>query len=254
MDPTLSLADYLAAGGKLTAPGNVTPRYRAELLRLLATFVDSSLAGAAGFADTINAGPGIAERIAAARIVMEKTQNAARILRLMGEFGADTARYAGSHPWAARLPRKADIGAERSEHDMRLAVFNYPLAGWDDAVVMNLLMGQAAVVQLADFQTISYQPAADAFRAIAPVEAAHRDLAHAGLAQRIAAGADRSALEASVRYWWPRVAVSFGGGSGTRQALLHGLGLRHQSAGDQRSAWEDAAARNLEGFGLTPGA
>ena len=75
-EETMDLEAYLEQGGRLTAPGNAPPRYRAELLRLMATFVDSELAGAAGFADTINQGPGIKERIAAARIVLEKTDNA----------------------------------------------------------------------------------------------------------------------------------------------------------------------------------
>ena len=51
-------------------------------LAVRSSFVDSELAGAAGFADTINAGPGIKQRIAAAKIVLEKTDNADRVLRL----------------------------------------------------------------------------------------------------------------------------------------------------------------------------
>lgn len=173
----MKIEDYLAQGGVLTSPANVPPRYRAELMKLMASFVDSELAGAAGFADVINAGPGIKERIAAARIVLEKTDHADKVLAVMGEFGVDTARYANHHPWVARLDRDADIGATRSEHDMRLAVFNYPLDGWGDAVVMNLLMGRAVVAQLADMQMVSYQPLAEAFRSVAPVELRHAELA-----------------------------------------------------------------------------
>ena len=102
---TMPIEDYLAQGGVLTSPANAPARYRGELLRLMATFVDSELAASAGFADTINAAPGITARIAAARIVLEKTDHAERVLKLMGDFGADVARYAVHHPWAARLPR-----------------------------------------------------------------------------------------------------------------------------------------------------
>ena len=56
MSDTMTLDSYLAAGGVLTNPTNVPPRYRAELMKLMATFVDSELAGAAGFADIINQG------------------------------------------------------------------------------------------------------------------------------------------------------------------------------------------------------
>lgn len=244
---TLEVADYLAQGGKLTSPQGVPARYRAELLRLMATFVDSSLAGAAGFADRINDGPGIKERIAAARIVLEKTDHAERVLNVMEEFGVDTARYFGAHPWAARLDRDADIGANRSDHDMRLAVFNYPLEGWSDAVVMNLLMGLAVTEQMEDFRQISYQPLAQAFRKIAPREERHAGLAQEGVQKLAGEGAD---LQPSVDYWWPRVARSFGTGASGRFERLKALGLRRRDGEAQRAAWEKAARHVLSDLGL----
>ena len=105
---TMPIEDYLTQGGVLTSPANVPARYRGELLRLMATFVDSELAASAGFADTINDAPGITARIAAARITLEKADHAERVLKLMGDFGADEGRYAVHHPWADRLPRDAD--------------------------------------------------------------------------------------------------------------------------------------------------
>ncbi len=44
MAVTMPIEAYLAQGGKLTTPENAPPRYRGELLRLMATFVDSELA------------------------------------------------------------------------------------------------------------------------------------------------------------------------------------------------------------------
>ena len=234
----MSIESYLAQGGVLTSPGNVPPRYRAELMRLMATFVDSELAGSAGFADVINEGPGITERIAASRIVLEKLDHAERVLKIMGEFGANTDRYANHHPWTARLPRDADIGATRSEHDMRLAVFNYPLQGWADAVVMNLLMGKAVTIQLAEFRLVSYQPLAEAFRAIAPVEGRHAELAEEGLAKLVEDESTRDTVHASIDYWWPRVAVSFGGDNPARAEALAAFGLRRSANSALRSRWE----------------
>jgi len=253
MTDEMSIEDYLAQGGVLSSPANVPARYRGELLRLMATFVDSELAGAAGFADVINAAPGIRERIAAARIVYEKTAHADRVLRLMGEFGADTERYAGSHPWAARLPREADIGATRSAHDMRLAVFNYPLEGWLDSVVMNLLMGRAVVVQLSELTRVSYQPLADALREIAPTEARHAALAEEGLRKILADGSVTDEAQALVDYWWPRVAVSFGKISSRRAETLKEMGLRHSSNAELRRQWEQETAALLRALGLRPG-
>lgn len=244
----MDLAAYLAQGGRLTSPANVPPRYRGELLRIMASFVDSELAGAAGFADIINDAPGIAARIAAARIVAEKTAHAGRVLALMGEFGADTARYAAHHPWTARLPREAAPDAERPGADMRLPVFDFPLAGWADAVVMNVLMGLAVDEQLADLARISYQPLATAFAEIAPAERRHTELGQAGLAELAAGGAE---LAPSVAYWWPRVARSFGSARDERLGWLRSVGLRFRSPGEQRAAWEARAEAALAEVGLS---
>ena len=152
----MTIEDYLAQGGKLTSPGNVPARYRGELLRLMASFVDSELAGAAGFADTINDAPGIRNRIAAAKITQEKLDHAGRVLAVMGEFGADMGRYDQRHHWAARVDRNADIAATRRGDDMRLSVFHYPVQGYVDAVVLNVLMGIATAVQLDEMKRVSY--------------------------------------------------------------------------------------------------
>lgn len=246
----MDIRAYLAGGGRITAPGAAPPRYRAELMKIMATFVDSELAGSAGFADRINAGPGIAERIAAARIVAEKTTHAGRVLRLMGEFGADTARYERSHPWTARLARGAGADEALQERDMRLPVFSFPLEGWVDAVTMNLLMGTAVGVQLDDLIHVSYQPLSDAIREIAPVEMRHTDLAEAGLRRLLDSGTEPAEIAASIDYWWPRVAASFGQPSEERQALLMGLGLRRVFGDEQRRAWKAAARARLDRLGL----
>ncbi len=250
MPDTMSLEDYVAGGGLLTAPANATPRYRGELLRLMATFVDSELAGAAGFADTINDAPGIKERIAAARIVLEKTDHAGRVLDVMGSFGADVARYAAHHPWAERLPRDADIGAARHGRDMRLSVFHYPLQGWIDAVTMNVLMGLAVETQLEEFAKVSYAPLADVFRQIAPREKRHADLGIEGLAKIVTSGEGREKARACVAYWRPRVAASFGAIGSARFDTLKRFGLRHRRNEDLLAEWSQKVDGRLMALGL----
>lgn len=247
MPEDMTIEEYLAQGGRLTNPHNVPPRYRAELMKIMATFVDSELAGAAGFADVINAGPGIKERIAAAKIVLEKTDSADKVLRLMGEFGANTARYANHHPWSDRLARDTAPETRRSEHDMRLSVLNYPLEGWTDAVSMNLCMGLGVCVQLGEMAASSYQPFAEAIREVLPVEQRHAELAEEGLA-RLNEEGGRADIEASLAYWHPRVSAMFGDVSDARFEQLKAWGLRARVGGQMRSEWQaslDAACDRL---------
>jgi ring-1,2-phenylacetyl-CoA epoxidase subunit PaaA len=249
MTGAMEIGDYLARGGVLTAPANCPPRYRAELMRLMASFVDSEMAAAAGFADRINDAPSIRGRIAAARIVLEKTAHAETVLALMAEFGADMARYDAAHPWAARLPRAADIGAARHGGDMRLALFHYPLTGWVDAVVMHLLMGRAVGLQLAEYAQVSYSPLAEAFAGIAPVEARHTELAEEGVRQILARGG-AAAAQAALDYWAPRVAASFGRGDPARFDRLRGWGLRRRPNADLAAEWAAGTAALTGALGL----
>ena len=250
MSDTMTIEDYLAQGGVLTSPGNAPPRYRGELLRLMATFVDSELAASAGFADTINASPGITARIAAARITLEKADHAERVLGLMGDFGADQARYAVHHPWADRLPRDATLGQARHGGDMRLAVFHFPLQGWTDAVVMNVLQGLAAGVTLEELQRVSYAPLAEVFRAIAPREKRHTELGVAGLAAIAADEEGRSSANAAIAYWQPKVADSFGTANSSRFETLKRFGLRHRPNEALLADWTALVASTLAPLGL----
>lgn len=237
MTDEMTIQSYLEQGGKLTSPENAPARYRGELMRLMASFVDSELAGAAGFADCINDGPGITERIAASRIVMEKLDHAERVLRIMGDFGADTVRYANHHPWTRRLPRDSDIGAARHGSDMRLNVFHYPIEGWTDAVTMNVLMGTAVTIQLEELAGVSYQPLAEAFRAILPREIRHGELGIEGLRKLLLDNAEKPAIESSVAYWMPRVAASFGHAGSKRFEALNRFGLRQKTNDTLLAEW-----------------
>jgi len=251
MSDTMSIEEYLSRGGILTSPANVPPRYRGELLRIMTTFVDSELAGSAGFADMINAAPGIKERIAASRIVLEKTDHAERVLTVMAEFGADVARYAVHYPWGAKVERESDIGAARFGKDMRLSVFHYPLRGWVDAVVMNVLMGTAVSTQLQELSRVSYAPLADAFRAIAPREASHTRLGLEGLGKICDTQDGRQAAVRSIAFWRPHVAATFGSAASPRFETLRKFGLRHETNEVLRATWEAELGRKLADLRLT---
>ncbi|WP_134679161.1 Phenylacetic acid catabolic protein [Paracoccus ravus] len=248
MSETMNIEEYLAQGGVLTAPENVPARYRGELLRLMSSFVDSELAASAGFAASINYAPGIKERIAASRITLEKADHAERVLSVMADFGTDTARYETQHDWAARVGRDEDLGGTRTGGDMRLSVLHYPITGWIDAVVLNVLQGLATGVQMTELTRVSYAPLAEVFRDIAPREARHAELGLEGL-ERIAAN-DPDAARASIAYWQLRVAVGFGCLASTRYDILARFGLRHTPNETLLARWQALVTERLAAIGL----
>jgi ring-1,2-phenylacetyl-CoA epoxidase subunit PaaA len=250
MSDTMNIDDYLARGGVLTAPGNVPARYRGELMRLMASFVDSELAASAGFAGSINFAPGIKERIAASRITLEKADHAERVLTVMGDFGTDARRYQESHDWAARIDRDSDAGGARRDGDMRLSVFHYPITGWVDAVAMNVLQGLATGVQMGELTRISYAPLAEVFRAIAPREARHAELGLEGLARIVETDAGRAQARDSLAYWRPRVAAGFGVANSARYATQARFGLRHETNEALLARWKSVVRDQLAPLGL----
>lgn len=250
MTEMMHIEDYLAKGGVLSAPENVPARYRGELLRLMSSFVDSELAASAGFADSINRAPAIKERIAASRITLEKADHAGRVLAVMGTFGTDMARYQASHDWSARLPRDSDLGTARAGTDNRLAVFHYPVNGWADAVVMNVLQGLATTVQMEELNRVSYAPLAEVFREIAPREARHAELGFEGLERLVASAGGRVEVQASLAYWQPRVAATFGPAASVRFDTLRRFGLRQTPNEDLLARWEGLVADRLSAYGL----
>lgn len=250
MTDTMNIEDYLAQGGVLTAPGNVPARYRGELMRLMSSFVDSELAASAGFAATINAAPGIKERIAASRITLEKADHAERVLAVMADFGTDADRYQAQQDWAARVARDADLGTSRQAGDMRLSVFHYPITGWVDAVVMNTLQGLATGVQMTELTRLSYAPLAEVFREIAPREARHAELGLEGLERAIATPEGKAAAMAALAYWRPRVAAGFGVAGSARFDTLKKFGLRHSPNEALQARWSALLADQLAALGL----
>ena len=241
---------YIAAGGKLTAPENATPRYRGEVMRLMAVLADSLLAGAAGFADCINRAPGLKERIIISRIVLEKLGHADKILVLMDQFGANTAQYVNAHSWVARLDRSVYLGTRRIDGDMRLNVFHYPLQGWLDAVMLNVLMGRATRIQLEELTHCSYEPLAAVVTEILPAETHHAALGEAGLRTALVTGHDPVDLQASLNYWYPRVADTFGRPRSERFETYHRYGLRAHPNEVLLERWRADVEPLLEALGL----
>lgn len=240
----------IAVGEKLTADAPLPAGYRSELMRLMVVFVDSELAGAAGFCPFINRGPGLRERIVAARIVTEKYVHAEMVLNLLQPFGVNPLLYVRSHAWDARLDRDLDLGTRRIGGDKRLNVFHYPLEGWDDAIAFNMLMGSATAIQLAEMADCSYAPLAEAIAQILPREHEHTALGESGIRQAIDRSGKRTGVQAAIDYWHPRVQATFGRTESDHAAACIAYGLRRRDNATMLTDWNTQITAAAERLGL----
>ena len=110
---------------------------------------------------------------------------------------------------------------------------------------MNVLMGRATIIQLEELSHCSYQPLAEAFHEILPRETRHAELGEEGLKKLHADGA-KSDIAASIDYWRPRVAASFGAAGSSRFEMLKQFGLRQTKNDQLLDAWNGAISTTLE--------
>jgi ring-1,2-phenylacetyl-CoA epoxidase subunit PaaA len=240
----------IANNEKLSFGDELTPGYRGELRRLMVAFVDSELAGAAGFVDIINKAPGLRERCTAARLVSEKFDHAQQVLELLEPFGVNIDLYVQSHAWDSRLSRTINLGNRRIGGDKRLNLFHYPYEGWLDSVVMNMLMGLASSIQLEEITHCSYAPLASVMGQIAAREAEHAELGLKGLTKSLGNGYSIEAAQASVDYWYSRVLATFGAADSQRFEQDKAYGLRRNTNASLIAKWEKRIAEQLARIGL----
>lgn len=218
-----------------TCPRKVPAPLRDELIKLMMVYVDSELASAAGFVSVINRAPGLRERMTATRIVHEKFQCADRVLEVLATFGVDPDAFSCKPSLVQWLHRGADV-RPANVGDMRMSALNYPLTGWTDAVTMNYMMGQAALLHLEEYARVFYQPLAEVFADNVITEDRHVALAREGLTKLITCG-ERDGIQASLTYWWPRVLLSFPPLKPPKFQHLRRVGLRHRTNETLRKIW-----------------
>lgn len=172
-------------------------------------------------------------------------------LKLLEPFGVNPMLYVRSHAWDSRLDRNLDLGTRRIGGDKRLNVFHYPLEGWEDAVVFNMLMGSATAIQLGEMAQSSYAPLAAAITQILPREKEHAKLGESGVSQAIERSGSGAAAQAAANYWHPRVAATFGRVDSDRAATYIQYGLRRRNSAEMLGDWKAQSAAALKRLGLT---
>ena len=247
-----ALLKRIKARKQITAEAQMSPGYRGEVIRLMTIFVDTELAWAAGYADYINHAPGMRERVVAAQVVSEKLGHAETVMSLLEPFYLKPGLYIRSHAWAARLDRNVELDNRHLGDDKRLNVLHYPLQGWTDAVVMNMLFGWSTPIHLGELSACSYAPLAKAMQAIVKTEASHAQLAERGLRQAIAREGSTAAAQVSVDYWYRRVAATFGGLASERYSLYKNYGLRRATNAQLLKKWSTQVDAKLRKLSLKP--
>lgn len=245
-----SLQQHVERGGKVAAPEEMSPGYRGEISRLLTVLADSGLAAVAGFAGWVNRAPSLAGRQAMVRIVGEKLDHAGQVLELLRPFGVVPELYLQSYAWDSRIGRAIDLGLRRIPGDKRLNVFHYPLQGWEDALLVDLLVGQSLALQLRDLGGSSYVPLASIIDAMAEREMALAMLAAPLLKAAVERPGGKATVQVALDYWYPRAAATFGRIESERFVVYRRYGLRKETNQALLTRWQGLISKALQGLDL----
>ena len=90
-------------------------------------------------------------------------------------------------------------------------------------------MGRASVIQIDELASCSYQPLADAMTQICRSSSATPSSASGACAESLAAGHDPADAQASVNYWYRRVADTFGRAGSAHYDTYRRFGLRQHA-------------------------
>lgn len=206
----IKLLKQIEAGGSITTLSASSKTYRKLVTSILFQFADSQLAGASGFADSINIGPTLQDRVELSGAVHEKLVTARRVYDLLEELGINLDRYFSSHSWESRAGRFAYLGFKRASADKRLNALMYPLQSWADVAVFMFLMATMTCLQLKDFRQSSFGPWAELSAEILDCEKGHAELGKKWLAEISPDARQHAFAQVAVDYWYDHVADSFG--------------------------------------------
>ncbi|HEY9788672.1 MAG TPA: Phenylacetic acid catabolic protein [Candidatus Obscuribacterales bacterium] len=250
IDEDQRLMARIKDGLRIKVLEETTPRYRELVTGILLQFADSQLAGATGYGECLSISPTLKDRKRLGLIVVEKLAMVEKIYSLLEAQNLQMSKYFASHPWHARVLRDARLGFHRASSDKRLNALMYPLQGWIDLGVFSYLMSSMTCLMIEDFIGSSFSPLSDLCTEFLPTEQCHEAFGQQQLS--LAARSEQHSLscQASLNYWYARVADSFGPSGSVRNVFHREFGLKKATNRDLRQRWRTSVKDGCQSLGL----
>jgi 1,2-phenylacetyl-CoA epoxidase catalytic subunit len=242
-DEDARLLSKIAAGGVIADWQETGGRFKELATSIILQFADSQMAGAAGFADFINQGTSINDRLQISKMVAEKMSMAKLAYDLLAGLNFNSDRYIANHSFQARVLRDTFFGFSRSSADKRLNALLYPLESFDDMLIFTYLLAVMAKLLVGEFADSRFAPLKNLAEHCLPIESSHADLALEMLKKRIPQ--QREKLQVSLTYWYPRVETSAGPPDSLRNQWHRKFGLKQSQNVEIKETWRKEVTTQL---------
>jgi len=220
--------------GSIQKESQMTPEYRATLLKLLADQAKAELFASHTYSKWVRRAPGPEEKVHLADIAREETEHwygTVKLLQGLGVSHDDAPKYE-SRQWFYNL--------------VHLFIPRYK---WLDILMMTFLIDRGAFLLVEDFTQSSYAPWAKFCRAVLDEEVGHVDFGNNFVKSQVERyGA--AAVQRALNKWW-RVALNMFGPPRTEHTDLYiRLGLKYRSNEERRQLFRRDCERQIVTVGL----
>ena len=142
------------------------------------------------------------------------------------------------------------LGVDFENFELRQYLFEYDRQDWLDLSIHHFLASKVGVMQIAEWNDMSYGPVANVVPRVFREERGHAGMGYRHL--REICGDEKGRAEANERMktWWPMTLDMFGRTDSTRNKRYRAWGLKKHTNGQLRDAFIEDTIPQIEALGL----
>jgi len=142
------------------------------------------------------------------------------------------------------------LGVDFKNFELRQYLFEYDRKDWLDLAIHHFLASKVGVMQIAEWNDMSYAPIANVVPRVFREERGHAGMGYRHLRETCADDKGRETVNERLKTWWPMTLDMFGRSDSTRNKRYRAWGLKKHTNAQLREAFIVDTIPQIEALGL----
>ncbi len=142
------------------------------------------------------------------------------------------------------------LGVDFKNFELRQYLFEYDRQDWLDLAFHHFLASKVGVMQIAEWNDMSYAPVANVVPRVFREERGHAGMGYRHLRELCSDAATRAVANERLRIWWPMTLDMFGRSNSVRNKRYRAWRLKKHTNGQLRDAFIADTIPQIEALGL----
>lgn len=143
-----------------------------------------------------------------------------------------------------------DLGVDFENFELRQYLFEYDRQDWLDLSIHHFLASKVGVMQIAEWNDMSYAPVANVVPRVFREERGHAGMGYRHLREICATDEGKAEANERMKVWWPMTLDMFGRSESTRNKRYRAWGLKKHTNAQLREAFIEDTVPQIEALGL----